>query len=34
MLTETVPRNAGPEAVAWTWREVAPRLVAALERLT
>ncbi|MFF9685572.1 phosphotransferase family protein [Streptomyces sp. NPDC014623] len=31
MLTETVPRDAGPEALAWTWKEVAPRLLAALE---
>ncbi|MFJ8858720.1 phosphotransferase family protein [Streptomyces sp. NPDC102451] len=33
MLTETVPRGAGPDAVEWTWKEVAPRLVAALEEL-
>ncbi|MER5551231.1 aminoglycoside phosphotransferase family protein [Streptomyces sp. NPDC002793] len=33
MLTETVPRGAGPEAVARTWQEVAPRLVTALEQL-
>ncbi|MEV0021482.1 aminoglycoside phosphotransferase family protein [Streptomyces atroolivaceus] len=33
MLTETVPRGAGPEALAWTWETVAPRLVAALRGL-
>lgn len=33
MLTETVPRGAGPDAVEWTWKEVAPRLVTALEGL-
>ncbi|HWU04924.1 MAG TPA: aminoglycoside phosphotransferase family protein [Streptomyces sp.] len=33
MLTETVPRGTGPEELARTWEEVAPRLVAALERL-
>ncbi|KPC79571.1 MULTISPECIES: phosphotransferase family protein [Streptomyces] len=33
MLTETVPRAAGPEASAGTWKAVAPRLVAALEAL-
>ncbi|WP_329208707.1 aminoglycoside phosphotransferase family protein [Streptomyces sp. NBC_00683] len=31
MLTETVPREAPEDALEWTWREVAPRLVAALE---
>lgn len=34
MLTETVPRGAGPDARAWVWKEVAPRLVAALEEVT
>ncbi|MFI2777844.1 phosphotransferase family protein [Streptomyces sp. ALB3] len=33
MLTETVPRGAGPEAAAATWSQVAPRLVAALDAL-
>ncbi|WP_406147030.1 phosphotransferase family protein [Streptomyces sp. NBC_01012] len=33
MLTETVPRGAGPEAVEATWNAVAPRLVAALDAL-
>lgn len=33
MLTETVPRGAGPEARAWTWKEVAPRLEASLEEV-
>lgn len=33
VLTGTVPRGAGPEASAGTWKAVAPRLVAALEAL-
>ncbi|MFF2138367.1 phosphotransferase family protein [Streptomyces sp. NPDC058193] len=33
MLTETVPRGAGAEALALTWQEVAPRLVMALDGL-
>ncbi|MFD6277754.1 phosphotransferase family protein [Streptomyces sp. NPDC060209] len=33
MLTETVPRNSGPEVLAETWQAVAPRLVAALDEL-
>ncbi|MEU0299154.1 aminoglycoside phosphotransferase family protein [Streptomyces sp. NPDC006175] len=33
MLTETVPRRAGPDAVETTWNEVAPRLVTAIEGL-
>ncbi|MFJ8754132.1 phosphotransferase family protein [Streptomyces sp. NPDC102441] len=33
MLTETVPRGAAPDVVGMTWREVAPRLDAALEEL-
>ncbi|MFJ8865429.1 phosphotransferase family protein [Streptomyces sp. NPDC102473] len=33
MLTETVPRGAGADALAWTWKEVAPRLVTALDGL-
>ncbi|MFH9618948.1 phosphotransferase family protein [Streptomyces pratensis] len=33
MLTETVPRGAGPDALDQTWSAVAPRLVAALEEL-
>ncbi|MFJ4837995.1 phosphotransferase family protein [Streptomyces sp. NPDC088746] len=33
MLTETVPRSAGPDAVEMTWNEVAPRLVTALREL-
>ncbi|WP_406393293.1 hypothetical protein [Streptomyces sp. NBC_00887] len=31
MLTETVPREAPADTLQWTWTEVAPRLVAALE---
>ncbi|MFC8230853.1 phosphotransferase family protein [Streptomyces sp. NPDC057287] len=33
MLTETVPRGAGADALALTWKEVAPRLVTALDEL-
>ncbi|MFD9746048.1 phosphotransferase family protein [[Kitasatospora] papulosa] len=33
MLTETVPRGHGPEALARTWEAVAPRLVNALDEL-
>lgn len=33
MLTETVPRGAGADALALTWENVAPRLVAALDGL-
>ncbi|MCX5411081.1 phosphotransferase family protein [Streptomyces sp. NBC_00059] len=33
MLTETVPRGTDAEGLAWTWREVAPRLVAALDEV-
>ncbi|MFJ3701603.1 MULTISPECIES: phosphotransferase family protein [Streptomyces] len=33
MLTETVPRGYGPEALARTWETVAPRLVTALDGL-
>ncbi|MFD8691488.1 phosphotransferase family protein [Streptomyces sp. NPDC059651] len=31
MLVETVPRKADSQQLAWTWREVAPRLEAALD---
>ncbi|MEU0127506.1 aminoglycoside phosphotransferase family protein [Streptomyces sp. NPDC006289] len=34
MLTETVPRGLGAEAADRTWREVAPRLVEALDEVT